>query len=143
MKKIFLFLFFIVLFFSCKKEIIKTNNTELWLKVGESIENLDISFVGTDTKNKHHDYDVKYANGVFVPSVKQVKDNLDEGFWTLVHVSQNESDEIVVSCNGQNYKTRGFYLGERRFMEIQITLSGDVNINDYDISMIDRVIYVE
>ena len=143
MKKLFLFLFLASLLFSCKKEILRTNNTELWLKVGSSIENLDISFVGIDTKNKHHPYDVKYSNGVFTPIIKQVNDNIDGGVWALVNVSQNQSDEIVVSYNGKTYKTRGFYLGERRFIEIVLTLNGDVNIHDSDISIIDRIIYVE
>ena len=144
MKKFFLFLLLVSLFFSCKKEIIRTNNTELWVKVGAGIDNLEFSFVGIDTKNKHHSYDVKYSNGVFTPSsIKQVNDNRDGGAWSLINVSQNQSDEIVVSYKGKIYKTRGFYLGERRFIEIVLTLNGDVNISDNDISMIDRTIYVE
>jgi hypothetical protein len=143
MKKLFLFLFLISLFFSCKKESIRTNNNELWLKAGDSIENLDISFVGIDTKNKHHPYDVKYSKGVFTPIVRQVNDNIDGGVWALVNVSQNQSDEIVVSCNGKTYKTRGFHFGERRFIKIVLTLNGCVNVIDYDITMIDETIYVE
>jgi hypothetical protein len=143
MKKIFLFLVLISLFFSCKKEIIRTNNTELWFKAGNSIESLDISFVGMDTNGKKHSYNVKYSNSVFNPNIKQVKDNIGGGVWTLVNVSQMESDEIIVTYNGKIYKTRGFYLGERRFMEVVLTLSGDVNVNDCDISTIDRIIYVE
>lgn len=143
MKKLFLFLFLISLFFSCKKESIRTNNIELWLKAGSSIENLDISFVGIDTKNEQHPYDVKYSKGVFTPIVRQVNDSIDGGVWALVNVSQNQSDEIVVSYNGETYKTRGFHFGEKRFIKIVLTLNGDVNINDCDISIIDKTIYVE
>lgn len=143
MKKIFLFLFLFLILFSCKKEVFKTNNTELWLKVGSSIEKLDITFDGIDHKNKHHCFDVKYENGVFDPTIKELNYTLEEGLWTLVHVSQLESDEIIVSYKGENYKTRGFYLGERRFMEIETSSGGEINFNDCDIDMIDRLIFVE
>ena len=143
MKKTFLFLLFISLFFSCKKEIILANNTELWVKVGAGIDKLEISYYAVDTKNKCHFYDVKYSNGVYSPTIKQVRDNRDGGVWTLVNVSQNRSDEIMVSYNGKVYLTRGFYFGERRFLEIVLTLGGEVIINDNDISITDQVIYVE
>jgi archaellin len=143
MRKLFLFLLFISLFFSCKKEIILAKNTELWVKVGAGIDKLELSFVAIDTKNKQHFYDVKYSNGVFNSAIKQVRDNRDGGVWTLVNVSQNQSHEIMVSYNGKTYLTRGFYFGERRFLEIVLTLGGKVIINDNDISITDQEIYVE
>lgn len=143
MKKIFQFLFLISLLFSCQKETIIISKTELWIKVGSSIENLDISFIGTDIQNIEHLYDVKYSDGVFTPSIKQAIDNVDGGAWFLVYSSLEKSDEIVVTYNNKAYITRGFYFGERRFMEIISTLNGDGNINEYDITIIDRVIFVK
>lgn len=146
MKKIFLFLFLSSLFFSCKKENIETNNTELWIKVSSSIESLNISFAGINTKGKQHSYNVEYLNGVFTPTIKQVRDDRDGGVWFLVYTSLEKSDEVVVTYNNKEYKTRGFYLGERRFMEIVLstpTVNGEINTVDYDITQINRTVWVE
>ncbi|MDA3802638.1 MAG: hypothetical protein PF488_01930 [Patescibacteria group bacterium] len=143
MKK-FLIIFLIgITTLSCKKEMTRINNTELWLKVDSSIEELDISFIGIDKKDRDCPYDIKYLNGIYTPnSIKKIHGDGPEP-WELIHVSQNYSEEIVVTYKNKDYKTRGFYLGERRFMEIIIPLSGEIVIQEVDISMIDRLIYVE
>lgn len=144
MKKSFLFLIlFSLVLFSCKKEKIYTNNSELWLKVDSSIESLDISFNRIDTKGKSLTFSVNYNNGIFTPVIKEVKELRDGKNWNLVYSGLDKSNEIIVSYNGKEYKTRGFYLGERRCLEISLVLSGDIDITDYDISMIDQEIYVE
>lgn len=143
MKKIFLLFLILLFLMSCKKEIIYMNNTELWLKVGAGIDKLELSFVGIDTKDKQHSYVVKYLNNIVTPTIKQITDNKDGKIWVLVHTSLEKSDEIVITYNNKEYKTRGFYLGERRFLEIVLTLSGEVNVNDNDISIIDKIIYIE
>jgi len=147
--KTFLLLLILFLSFSCKKEniyvnnFISINNSELWLKVTGPVENLDISFTSQNIKNQERSYTVKYLSGVFTPLVKQVKDNKDGGYWTLVHLALDKSDEIVVFHNNKKYKTRGFYLGEKRFMEIVLTFNGELGVTDYDISQIEKIIYIE
>lgn len=143
MKKLFLLFLPFLFLMSCKKEIIYMNNTELWLKVGAGIDKLELSFVGIDTKDKHHSYVVKYLNGVVTPTIKLVKDNKDGNMWVLVHTSLEKLDEIVVTYNNKSYKISGLYLEERRFVELLLTVSGELGFTDYDVSMIDKIIYVE
>ena len=138
MKKI-LVICIIAMLFSCKKETVITNNSELWVKLGASIEKIEISFIGVDNKNRHYYLDFKYANNVFVPNIKQVDYN---GKWTLLNVSQFHCDGLAVHYNNKIYKTRGFYLGERRFVEIDLTVGGEISVTDTDISILDRTVYV-
>jgi len=88
-------------------------------------------------------YAVNYVKGVFTPTIKQVNDNKEGGIWTLVYFSLEESDGITFSYNGKEFKTRGFFRGERRFIEVLLTPKGDLSGTDYDISQIDRIIYID
>jgi len=148
MKRIFLFLTIMIFFFSCKKESVETNNnSELWLKVDNSIGSLNVSFVGTNAKNEQHSYVVYYKNGIFSSTIKQAKDK-DGKDWVLVNSSSEKCAEIVVTCkdNDNNkdkeHKTRGFNPGEKRFIEVVLALDGSFNVIDYDITMIDKTIFV-
>lgn len=149
MKRLFLFLFLISLFFSCKKESIETNNNaELWLKVDNSIGSLNVSFVGTNANNEQHSYVIYYNNGVFSSTIKEAKDK-DGGVWVLINNSSEKSAEIVVTCDegdddkDKEHKAKGFKPGEKRFIDVVLTLNGSFNVIDYDITTIGRTIYVE
>jgi hypothetical protein len=142
MKKIICSLFCLLLF-SCDKETTMPDNTELWLKVSNSVQSMEVSFIGEDSKCFESSYLINYNKGVFSSKLKIAQDKVDGQTWTLIHVSDEKSDEIVVKCNSKAYNTRGFRHLEKRFIEVICGSDQTITFKDHDISIIEKIIAIE
>jgi hypothetical protein len=131
-----------LLLFSCEKDELDTSNSELWLKVGSSIESLVVSFTGENAGDVQNSYVINYTMGAFDSEIKVAKDTRDGEEWTLVHTSNEKSGEIVVTSNNKQYKTTGFGFKEKRLLEITESLEGEITIHECDITMIEQIIWV-
>lgn len=132
-----------ILLFSCKEENTLPDSAELWLKVDDSIEQLDILFAEENSKNNSQSYSIKYENGLFSSVVKKANDKNDGELWVLVHSSQEKCGQISFLYNNKEYKTRGFNNNEKRCIEIIKSVDGLVDIKNHDISIIEIIINVE
>ena len=138
-------LFILLLLFSCKKDdaVGISSDTELWIRVDNSIESVDVAFIGKNAKGTPSSHVINYNNGVFTSSLKSANDTRDGGTWTLVFVSSEKSDEIEITCKNKKYRIRGFSCNERRFVQIVNSFNGSVSIQDHDISIIEKIILVD
>jgi hypothetical protein len=132
----------LLLLFSCDKDELDASNSELWLKVGSSIESLVVSFTGENAGDVQNSYVINYNMGAFDSAIKVAKDTRDGEEWTLVHTSNEKSGEIVVTSNNKQYKTTGFGFKEKRLLEITESLEGEITIHECDITMIEQIIWV-
>lgn len=149
MKKV-LFLILVVvnaILFSCKKTEINNypTNSQLWVKVSNSLPDCNIKFKYQDIKNRNYFYSVLYNGKVFSPNLNTFTDSSNNETWVLVYKTIGRTDEIDIqlSKNSTVYKARGFEYGENRFIEIKHTPDGSYYVEDRDITTINKIINVE
>jgi len=145
MKKILYLVLVVFIVFSCKKTDTNTDSSgsQLWIKVDAAVPDFDLTFKCGDVKSGGNVYAVSYADKTFNPNLKTVivtEDDINDR-WILVYTDFGQTDEITLQlASGKIYKAKGFRLHEKRLMEI--ISSGTINIVDRDISIIERLIYV-
>lgn len=150
MKKItFYLVLFLFLFSSCRKSeditnIYFVNNSELWVNVDETLSDLTITFISQDTKEIKEQYIITYVDKNFNPSLKtrEIINNGVNEKWVLVHSDFDKTDKITIVYNDNIYETSGFNFQEKRLLYINQNISGDINITDADISILQTVVYV-
>ena len=150
MKINLIFIIVILIFSSCKKTIINetnifTESSQLWVKVGSNVPNFTIKFICQNFNNNKKYYFVDYVDKVFNPNQKSFTDSTNNETWVLVYKSFDRTDEIVLQLQGGTnvYKAKGFEFGEKRFIDVSINTGGSVNIEDRDITTINKIIYIE
>jgi len=146
MKMKIAYLVLIVLFaFSCKKTGNDPENSQLWIKVNESVPDLLISFENQNVNSIGNTYVVSYTNKIFVPNLKMgtVTDNGKTETWVLVHDSYGGTDEITFETTDHKvFTTKGFKSGEKRCIEVMCNSGGTIAVQDIDISILDEIIWV-
>ena len=134
--------------FSCKKAetTIDPESSQLWIKVGNSIPDFEISFNRLALKSTANNCIVSYVNKIFTPNLKSVDitDNGNTSTWVMVHKSSDQTDEITFKFSDKLVlKTRGFKKGEKRFIEVIQTVNGTFSTQDHDITMVNKIIWVD
>ena len=150
MKNILSFLVLVLVlsqFGSCGKKGTDLTSTpsQFWLKVSNDVPEFTLEFIGQDAKNYYNEYSVTYTNNVFSPNLRTANDNVNKETWIMVYNSFDKTDEITLQFSGESktYKAKGFGFGEKRFLEISCSSGGGINVQDRDITTINRIIYVE
>lgn len=142
-KILFLFLLSFLLC-SCESDLNifkeKYRDSELWFTVDNKIDNLDITFETKSEKGKTELCKVLYRDKKLLPCYGHFTSAKDGKNWSLVCYGQKVSGDISITYNGKNYKTRGFNLGERRYIEVVLTYEGGINIINYDITQIEKIV---
>jgi len=132
---------------SCGKKgtDLSSSPAQFWLKVSNDVPEFTIQFVGQDAKNYFSNYAITYTNNSFSPNLKTAIDNISKETWVMVYKSFDKTDEITLQFSGESktYKAKGFGFGEKRFLEISCTSGGVINVQDRDITTINKIIYIE
>jgi len=144
-KKLACLILFFLIVYSCKKAENEPENSQLWIKVSESVPDFLISFKSKNNKTAGNTYVVTYTNKIFVPNLKMgvVTDKGIIETWVLVHNSYVETDEIIFQTADQKViTTHGFKSGERRCIEVENSSAGTFSVADRDISILNEIIWV-
>ncbi|GEM_PF-2233437 len=134
--------------FSCKKTDTPTDSgsSQLWIKVDQAIPDFKITLKLQDNKNRMIDYNVSYSDKTFNPNLKTitVSDNNTSDTWILVYKDFDRTDEISLQLkDGKILKTKGFEFKEIRLIEVIPDVNGSYSVVDSDISIIEKIIYVD
>ncbi|MDP4292024.1 MAG: hypothetical protein Q8908_13155 [Bacteroidota bacterium] len=146
MQKILFLSIIVLLFFSCKKA---ANNhpgsSQLWVKVSDSVPDLNINFNRKGFGTRKSDYSVSYLGKVFHPNLWTFTDVRNNDKWVLVYKSYEGTDDLSVQLvgNGNVYLAQGLVPGEKRGIEIKVNSGGSVYVEDKDISIITQIINIE
>ena len=139
-----LILIFSVLFYSCTDDNPELSNSELWIKVDDSIKEMTILFtIDQSNVESGSSIYIYYKNGAFEYEVKKALDSQDNKKWSLVYESLSKSSDIQFFCQGKLFQTRGFDNREKRCIEIVSAFDGTYQIVDHDISILENIIYIE
>lgn len=149
MKKIYLILMILFLASACRKSddvtnIYYVNNSQLWINVDDLVTDFTITFTSQDAKNVEQKNIITYKDKVITPTLKtrEVINNGVREKWILVHTDFDKTDQITVTYNGTNYVTSGYDYQEKRLIYIKKNISGEINITDADITILESVVYV-
>ena len=138
----------IFIVFSCKKNDPPTDSgsSQLWIKVDQAIPDFNITLKCTDINGTKKDYTVAYTDKNFDPNLKTItdKDNSNSSSWILVYDDFDRTDEISLQLkDGKIIKAKGFDYKEKRLIEVVSGVNGSYSVVDKDISIIEKIIYVE
>lgn len=141
-------IFLLLMLFSCKKEVVPSDSgsTQLWIKVGRSVPDFSISLKCASLQNKESVYTVSYQDQALNPNLKTASVNSQNNSeaWVMVYKDFDRTDEIELRlANGKVYKTKGFEYKEKRVIEVVATTGGAINVVDRDISIIEKLIWVD
>jgi hypothetical protein len=148
MKKIFCLVFVVSIIFSCKKADSDADsvNSELWVKVDKEVPDFIMKFRCGAFKKKENIYTVSYTDKTIIPNLKTiiVNENGIYNNWILVYTNFGRTDEIILQlANGKIYKAKGFEFREKRLIEIFSVSNDNIEIVDRDISIIEKLIYID
>ena len=145
MNKIFCLVLVVFIVFSCKKTETEPENSQLWIKVSESVPDFTISFDSQNIKSTGNTYVVSYTNKIFAPNLKMgtVTDNGTTGTCVMVYDSKGETGEITFeTADHKVLTTKGFKSGEIRCIEVMYNSGGAITVHDRDISILNVIIWV-
>jgi hypothetical protein len=133
---------------SCKKDSNQPDSgtSQLWLKVDQSVPDFTMTLKCADLKNTVRNYTIIWAKQTLNPNLKKVEvgSNDSSDSWVQVYKAFDRTEEITIELsNGKVYKTKGFEYKEKRVIEVVSTIPGSVNVIDRDISIIEKIIWVD
>jgi hypothetical protein len=137
----------IFLGFSCKKNDTNADSgsSQLWIKVDSAVPDFSITLKCLDINGTKKDYTVAYTDKKFDPNLKTITvvDNGNSDTWVLVYKDFDRADEIDLQTkDGIEHKAKGFEHKEKRLVEVISSVSGSFSVVDRDISIIEKLIWV-